>query len=109
LLKLVQQTPIVDVSPADPTLYTEGKPESFCVVVVKGSIVLNSSNQVIEVYERSPIGIKALIFDQFIPSFTTSIPNHASVIKITKRAYSAAVQATLFERGDPDSMFVDDF
>jgi len=109
LEKLIQQTPVLEVGSSDPPLFTEGKPETYAVFVLSGSIQLNYPDHVANVSNYTPIGIKALTYDQFVPTFTTSVPDRASVLKITKRAYTAAIQATLFERGDEESILIDDF
>merc|ERR1712137_699501 len=111
LQKLIQQSITIDLQPGDAEVFTEGKPESFCVVVISGSLLKTSEDQVVE--EKGPgsaIGLRTLRYDQFVPSYTVTVNEPTTIIKISKRAYSAAVQATLFERGgDPEEFIDDDF
>jgi len=110
LQKLIQQSITVNLKNGDPDVYTEGKPESFCTVVISGSLFIVDGEEVFEKSEGSAIALKALTADHYVPDFTVSVHEPATIIKISKRAYTASVQATLFERGgDPSEMFEDDF
>lgn len=110
LQKLIQQSIIVKLDNGDPDIYTEGKPESFCVVIISGALHIADGNEVYEKGAGSAIGLKALKNENFVPEFTVSVHEPTTIIKISKRGYTASIQATLFERGgDPENMFEDDF
>mmetsp|Transcript_21841 Transcript_21841/g.27860 ORF Transcript_21841/g.27860 Transcript_21841/m.27860 type:complete len:519 (-) Transcript_21841:145-1701(-) len=110
LEKLIQQSIVAKLKEGDPDIYTEGKPESFCVVIISGKLQLSDGQQVYEKGPGAAFGLKALKSDSFVPEYTVSVHEPATIIKISKRAYTASIQATLFERGgDPENMFEDDF
>merc|ERR1712130_135183 len=89
LQKLIQQSITVDLQPGDAEVFTEGKPESFCVVVISGSLLKSNGDQVVE--EKGPgsaIGLRALRYDQFVPNYPVSVNEPTTIIKISKRAYT---------------------
>lgn len=106
--KLVQQSPIIEISSPDHRVYVEGKAESFCVIVLKGALQFHVGDQIIEKPVGSSIGLKALILDYYIPEGSAYTTEPTTIIKITKHAYTAAIQATVFERHEEAEVF-DDF
>ena len=108
LQKLIQQAITVDVHPGDSDVYTQGKPETFCVIVVKGSLQMEEGGQVSTKGAGAVIGLRALQYDTYVPEFTLSARQASTILKITKRSYTAALQATEFERGGDPEQF-DDF
>lgn len=109
LIKLLQQSGVSDIGPHDGEIYSEGKHKEYMTIVLKGSMQIEGMYGSLEQMPGSTIGMSTLTNDHWIPDFSARATCGATTMKISRRAYTTAVQATQFERGQDPELIVDDF
>lgn len=104
LKKLISQCAVSTVDDQSPSIFQKGKPSSNMVLVLEGSLSTGSSS----IHAGDCYGVDAVRDDGYVAQHTVSAEGHAKILTVSRRAYTAAKQATLLS-DDRDDEEVDDF